>query len=688
MEGKASSQSASLWAEGSEPTPAGDVPQASAPAAESKERPRDEYWQLTEDFAQIVRRAEESYQEKSPGREIDFASLFMGSRSGVICMADEEGIPKITVTGEESDNQGRKRTQRFFIGLQAGVATKDVAFPAVNLAKDETTVKEFEVSSQGHDLVKEAIDRAKKSGEKVQRRIDEENYEWFPFYHVAEPVKRSINEDVEPKINLDLVVSLVASARQVIKNELGAKVDKVRVLFVKWTENFEYADTEGARIDHILPRLGFTIWVKTKDGAEALGAIRGACGGMEILGRYGDVAREAGESDADYYLRIVTNLAKQVSKEAMDLDRAQGAAILGSECPVILSPQAAGALAHEVYGHSSEADIICANRRSKTAQLILKSRIGAQVSDYPTFTVIDSGAPHLKLGGKEVKYAFGSLIVDEAGCPTKETVLVDRGIQVNVLNDRYTFHEILDGLKEEIIEGMKKHGLTGNVRRDKFDMPPQVRMTNTYILPDESGPKSLPEMAAKIPKNKKGVYIQTVQGGWVSPDDGAFIINGNLCYLIENGVVTDKPIKDVKVAGNIAKFVDSIKAVGSSATIDRTFTGFCGKDNQWVPVEGAGPLLYIENAKLGGGRYRPWSQLVEEYARQHEQVVIGQRSQEAVYLPEFAEEIGEHKSQVRVCLLTAFMPDQDEVDWIMGRRDYSDLRVEGGRLVRQRDRFE
>ncbi|HID65290.1 MAG TPA: TldD/PmbA family protein [Anaerolineae bacterium] len=654
---------------------------------QNQDKVRDEYWQLTEDFAQIVRRAEQSYQEKAPGRGIDFISLFMGSRSGIICTADEEGIPQIIVTGEETDNQGRKKTQRFFIGLQAEVATKDTAFLTVNLAEDETTVKEFEVSSQGHNLVKQAIERAKKRGEKIQRKIDEENYEWFPYYHV-EGQEVSINEDVDPKVNLDLVVSLVATGRQVIKNELGAKVDKIRVNFVKWTENFEYADTEGTKIDHIVPRLGFTIQVKTKDGSEAFGAIRGAMGGMEILGRYGNVEREKGESDADYYQRVVTELAKEVAKEAIDLDRAQGASILGTECPVILSPQVTGALVHEVYGHTSEGDIICENRRSKTAQLTLKSRIGAQVSDYPNFTIIDTGAAEIKLGKVKIKHPFGGLIVDEHGCPAKETVLIERGIQVNVLNDRYTFNEIVDGLKEEIVKGMKKHGLTGSVRREKYDMPPQVRMTNTYLLPDEKGPQSLEEMAARIPKNKKGVYIKTCKGAWVSPDDGTFAINGNLCYLIENGQVTDKPIREVRVTGNIAKFVDSIKAVGASKTIDRTFTGYCGKANQWVPVEGGGPLVYIEDAKLGKGRYRPWSELVEEYHRQHDQVLKGQRDEEGIYLPEFAEEMGEDVPQAQVCLLTATLPGREERDWIMGRRDRAKFVLRNGELMERGEWFE
>ncbi|MBI4318864.1 MAG: TldD/PmbA family protein [Chloroflexi bacterium] len=650
----------------------------------SEEFTRDEYHQLTADFAQIVNRAKGSYQEKAPGREIDFVSLFMGSRSGIICKADERGIPQVIVSGEEADNQGNKRIQRFFIGLQSEVATKDADFESANLAERETIVKEFEVTSQGHELVKNAINEAQRAGERVQRKIDEENYEWFPIAHVDGQPK-SINMDREPRVDLDLVVGLVAGARQIIRQALGAKLDKVEVIFVKFSDHTEYADTDGMLIDQIIPRLGITINVRTKNGSEAFGAIRGAMGGLDILRRY--EKPEQGERD---FLSIVQDLARRVAREAIDLDRAQGSSILGSECPVILAPQVAGVLAHEVFGHTSEADIICENRRSKTAQVTLKSRIGAQVSDHPTFGMIDSGSPCVNLGDREVKWGFGSIVLDEHGCEAKETKIIDKGIQVNVLNDRYTFNEILDGLKDDIVQGMKAHGLSGNVRREKYDMPPQVRMTNTYILPDEHGPGSLGEMAAMIPKNKKGVYVKSCQGGWVNPDGGEFMINGNLCYLIENGVVTDKPIKDVKITGNVNKFVDSVKAIGNSQTMHHTFTGYCGKNDQWVPVEGGGPLLYIEDAKLAGGSFpeRTWAELVAEYDKQHRQVLEGKRSPGSVYLPEVGEVVGKQTPQSKVCLVTVALPTKDELDLVLGVRDRSPFVSQNGELVRRRDRFD
>ncbi len=608
----------------------------------------------------------------------------MGSRSGIICKADERGIPQVIVSGEEADNQGNKRTQRFFIGLQAEVATKDADFESANLAERETIVKEFEVTSQGHELVKNAINESQRAGERIQRKIDEENYEWFPIVHVKGE-ERSINADTQAKLDLDLVVSLVAGARQVIRQALGAKLDKVEVLFVKFSDHTEYADTDGLRYDQIIPHLGITITVRTKDGSEAFGAIRGAMGGLEILRRY--EKPEDGERD---YLTIVQDLARRVAREAIDLDRAQGSSILGTECPVILAPQVAGVLAHEVFGHTSEADIICENRRSKTAQFTLKSRIGAQVSDNPAFSMIDSGSANIAFGDREIKYGFGSIVIDEQGCEARETRLVDRGIQINVLNDRYTFNEIVDGLKDEVVQGMKEHGLTGNVRREKYDMPPQVRMTNTFILPDEHGPGSLAEMAAMIPKNKRGVYVKSCSGGWVNPDGGEFMVNGNLCYLIENGIITDKPVKDVRITGNVAKFVDSIKAIGNAKTMHHTFTGYCGKNNQWVPVEGGGPLLYIEHATLAGGSFpeRSWSELVGEYEKQHRQVLDGKRVSDSVYVPEIGEVVGKETSQAKICLVTAAMPARDEIEFVLGTRDNAPFVSVNGKLLRRGDRFE
>ena len=141
------------------------------------------------------------------------------------------------------------------------------------------------------------------------------------------------------------------------------------------------------------------------------------------------------------------------------------------------------------------------------------------------------------------------------------------------------------GKEQEIAEKIKEHGVSGNVRREKYDSSPLIRMTNTFISPDPNGVSSKEEMAAKIPKNKKGLYVETVNGGWVDPDQGTFCIEVNLGWLIENGLITDKPVKNIKVTGNISKFMNSIKGIGNEKTLG-IFSGYCGKDGQWVARSG------------------------------------------------------------------------------------------------------
>jgi TldD protein len=364
-------------------------------------------------------------------------------------------------------------------------------------------------------------------------------------------------------------------------------LDKVEVLFVKFSEHTEYADTDGMRYDQIVPRLGITISARTKDGAEAFGAIRGAMGGLVVLRRY--EKPEDGERD---YLTIVQDLARRVAREAIDLDRAQGTSILGADCPVILAPQVAGVLAHEVFGHTSEADIICENRRSKTAQFTLKSRLGAQVSDHPAFNMIDTGSNCIDFGGRQIKNGFGSLVIDEQGCEAKETHIIDKGIQVNVLNDRYTFNEIMDGLKDEVVQGMKSHGLSGNVRREKYDMPPQVRMTNTFMLAGESDPE---DIIRSVPN---GIYCVNFGGGQVDITSGNFVFSASESYMIEGGKIT-RPVRNATLIGNGPEALKYVSMVGSDLSLDEGI-GICGKEGQSVPVGVGIPTIKIDRMTVGG----------------------------------------------------------------------------------------
>ena len=624
--------------------------------------PPDEYHLLNKDFYQINNRGFKSFQESTPGREIDWISLYMGSRYGTVITTDDRGIPQVKTSGIEFTPQGERRIQRFFIGLRGEVATKDFAVQSVNLSGNDTVVKEFEVNSAGYKLIKNIIEDAQKKGEKVQRKIDEEDEPFFPFYHPMEKSVISANKNVEEGVNLDLAVNLVANARQVVKQELGAKVKDIKVNFFKIADVIEYADTSGNMVDTVAPRVGISIQIETKDNNKAFASIRGAMGGTEILKRFEE------DKDKDY-VEIVRALAKEVSKDAIDLDRAQSTTILGSDCPVVLSSGVTGVLAHEVYGHSSEADVIITNKKSKVAEINLKGRIGGQVSENTKFNVIDTGFCEFKVGNKEIRNAFGGIITDEHGTLPQKTELIQGGVQRLVLNSRYTHNEIMDGLTGDIRDEMEAHGLSGNVRTEKYDKPPLVRMTNTYIIPnDEDGKDTLEDIIALVPKSKKGVYLKTCDGGWVETNTGEFQISGRLGFLIENGVLTDKPIKDIKINGNLNKFGAKIKHIGSSKTLTRVFTGYCGKRGQMVPTESGGPILYVEDVKLKGGGKRYFTRTVKEYLRQNEEVEKGLRAEDNIYIREVDEDSDmDLTDQQNLCVVTANLPLEKEISLLLGK---------------------
>ena len=639
-----------------------------------------EYNDLIDDFSSIVNSGKNSFQESAEGRKIEYVSVYLASRYGAVIEVDKKGIPKIELTRLDVDNTGQKKIQKFLLGLRTEASTKSRSVKTVEFSGEDSNVKNFEVNSSAYETIKEVIRDAQKEGEKKQKKIDEEEIKYFPpLTTIGQP--KLIDLEKELDINLNEITDLVVMARQIIKEELGSKLESVEVSFFKFGDSIIFVSSEGHKINHVIPRTGFVVRTKTKDNSEAFKCIRGV-GGMEVLKKH---------SLDKSYKEIIEGLSKEVVKEVLDLDRAQDSGILGSECPVILSAEVAGVLAHEVFGHISEADIIIENKEKKNAEVNLKSRVGGQVSENTKLSVIDISKSEYTLGKKTFRCGFGTIVVDDMGTEGKDQVLVEGGIQINVLNSRYTFNEIIDGLADDIKAKIENSGLSGNLRSENYSYKPLVRMRNTCILPDENSElDTLEKIAAKIPKNKTGVYMKTTHGGWVDPDTGVFEITGGLCYLIQNSsIIWSKPLKNVRMSGNITKFGSKIKYIGTSNTIGAgTFTGYCGKDNQNVPVECVGPILYIEDATIGSVK-KPsyWFDLYNEYKTQLSEVKFGKRDKEAVYfkdVEETSEKVGikRKKSHFNVCMLTAVLSGDGEKKYILGAETKPDFSFSPGGKIK------
>lgn len=231
--------------------------------------------------------------------------------------------------------------------------------------------------------------------------------------------------------------------------------------------------------------------------------------------------------------------------------------------PVVLGPGWPGILLHEAVGHGLEGDF---NRKGSS---VFSGRVGKRVAAKGV-TVVDDGT----LPGRR-----GSLNIDDEGCPTRRTVLIEDGILQGYLQD---------GLNA----GLMGVAPTGNGRRESFAHLPLPRMTNTCML---NGDKSPEEIIRSV---KKGIYAVNFGGGQVDITSGKFVFSMSEAYLIENGRVT-APVKGATLIGSGAEAMKRVKMIGNDLALDPG-VGTCGKDGQSVPVGVGQPTLRIDGLTVGG----------------------------------------------------------------------------------------
>ena len=130
------------------------------------------------------------------------------------------------------------------------------------------------------------------------------------------------------------------------------------------------------------------------------------------------------------------------------------------EC--IFSPNMAGILAHEAFGHGTEADTM------------LKGR--AKGSDYINKQVA-SELVHL-YDSPALENHAGSYFFDHEGELAHTTRIVESGILKNPMTDHYSASKL----------GLKR---SPNGRRQAYDHKIYTRMTNTYFMPGDDKPADM-----------------------------------------------------------------------------------------------------------------------------------------------------------------------------------------------------
>ncbi|HYA57865.1 MAG TPA: TldD/PmbA family protein [Thermoplasmata archaeon] len=305
-----------------------------------------------------------------------------------------------------------------------------------------------------------------------------------------------------------------------------------------------YANTAGARCFQTISRVRATVIpIAMENGNVEFDFLgRGGVGGRELF---------------DF---LTEESVRQVSQDAIDLLHAKAPPT--GEMEVLLDASVAGLLAHESFGHGTEADQFVRDRS------YLKPILGQTVGP-EELTIVDDGSFP---GG------WGSIYFDDEGHPGQKTLLVEGGRFVGALHDR------------ETASLLNAHA-TGNTRRADFLSRAFVRMTNTYVEPGDWTVEEL------IAETKNGVLLERGSSGIEDPLGGRMQLKVKKGRRIENGKVTDL-VRSMALSGQVLDFLRDVRGVARAPDF-WIEPGYCGKGHTDLLPVGTGGAHLLSTAVVG-----------------------------------------------------------------------------------------
>lgn len=229
---------------------------------------------------------------------------------------------------------------------------------------------------------------------------------------------------------------------------------------------------------------------------------------------------------------------------------------------VVIDPILTGLFVHEAFGHLSEGDFIFDNP-SMQEFMVFGKKFGEKF-----LNILDGG---------KIPDHRGSFLFDDEGTPSQNTYLVKEGILVGRLHSRET-------------AGKMNEKPTGNARCLDYRYPPIVRMTNTWIEPQNN---SIEDLISDI---KLGIWAGNWLGGQTNGE--MFTFASGEARMIRDGKLAE-PLKDVNLTGNVFQTLKDIDAIANDMYWDES--GGCGKSGQSsLPVGVGGPSIRIKNVVVPG----------------------------------------------------------------------------------------
>jgi TldD protein len=309
-----------------------------------------------------------------------------------------------------------------------------------------------------------------------------------------------------------------------------------------------YVNSEGTKVSYEPLLVGLRISCVAKRGATIVDANEayGGSFGLEVF--------EEGEHTPE-------RMAENAANWALEKLKAKPAP--AGKFDALIDPQLAGVLAHESFGHLSEADFVVIGGSPLTGRI--GQTLGAEC-----VSIVDEGLP--EIGGYKIFF-------DDEGVPCRRVEILKNGILKNYLQSRIT----AKALKTEP---------TGNARSQDYSFEPIVRMRNTYF---DKGDWKRDEALREL---KRGIYAIDTAGGQTEAT-GTFLFKAIRGYWVENGE-PKYPLRDVALTGNILELLKNVEAVCNDLEIQASVFGGCGKMNQRAFVGLGGPHILVRNVLFGG----------------------------------------------------------------------------------------
>lgn len=291
-----------------------------------------------------------------------------------------------------------------------------------------------------------------------------------------------------------------------------------------------------------------------KDLMQSYAYAEGMIGAIGTNGVKSDMAYESFSGIKG--VEILKEMNERVDTVIQNLkDKLNAEPVIPGMYDVIVSPEVAGLIAHEAFGHGVEMDMFVKERA------LAKDYINEKVAS--DITCMKDGA---RSANQVSSYLF-----DDEGTLGSDTTIIQNGTLVTGISD------LLSALRLNTTP-------TGNGKRESFERKAYARMTNTIFTP---GTSTKEEMIASI---EDGYLLEGMDSGMEDPKHWGIQCVVAMGREIKNGKLTGKTVAPVTLTGYVPELLKSISMVSND--FELFGSGACGKGHkEWVKVSDGGPYL-------------------------------------------------------------------------------------------------